>query len=106
MIRVEIATPESFESVLPLFDVFRNPPIPSEQWRRLFHYSWPCEEDMRGFVLKHDNRVVGFFGTILYDRVIDGRVEKFANLTSWVTLPESLPHCRRQREWKVFEKQA
>lgn len=92
MIHVEIATPESFESVLPLFDVFRNPPIPPEQWRRLFHYSWPCEEKMRGFMLKDGDRVVGFFGTILYERTIDGRTEKFANLTSWVTLPEYRNH--------------
>jgi hypothetical protein len=95
MIRVEIATPESFEEVLPLFDVFRNPPIPAERWRRLFHYSWPCEERMRGFVLRDGERVVGFFGTILYERTIEGRVEKFANLTSWVTLPEYRSHSLR-----------
>jgi len=95
MIQVDIATPESFEAVLPLFDVFRNPPIPPEHWRRLFHYSWPCEDRMRGFVLKDGGRVVGFFGTILYEREIDGRVEKFANLTSWVTLPEFRNHSLR-----------
>src|SRR5258708_35115417 len=50
---------------------------------------------MGGFVLKHGNRVVGFFGTILYERTIDGRVEKFANLTSWVTLPEYRNHSLR-----------
>ena len=95
MIRVDIATPETFEAVLPLFDVFRNPPIPPELWRRLFYYSWPCEEKMRGFLLKDGNRVVGFFGTILYERTIEGRVEKFANLTSWVTLPEYRNHSLR-----------
>jgi hypothetical protein len=81
--------------VLPLFDVFRNPPIPPHLWRRLFYYSWPCEEDMRGFVLKDGPRVVGFFGTILYERLIEDRLEKFANLTSWVTLPEYRNHSLR-----------
>jgi len=95
MIEVDIATPESFEAVLPLFDVFRNPPIPPELWRRLFYYSWPCEEKMRGFLLKDRNKVVGFFGTILYERMIEGRTEKFANLTSWVTLPEYRNHSLR-----------
>ena len=95
MIRVDVATPESFEEVLPLFDVFRNPPIPAERWRRLFHYTWPCEDRMRGFILRDGERTVGFFGTILYDRIIEGRVEKFANLTSWVTLPEYRNHSLR-----------
>lgn len=95
MIRVEAATPESFEEVLPLFEAFRNPPIPADHWWRLFHYSWPSRERMRGFVLRDGPRVVGFFGTILYERVIEGRVEKFANLTSWVTLPEYRNHSLR-----------
>jgi len=95
MIRVEVATPETFEEALPLFEAFRNPPIPAAHWRRLFHYSWPSRERMRGFVLRDGPRVVGFFGTILYERLIDGRVEKFADLTSWVTLPEYRNHSLR-----------
>lgn len=95
MIRVEVATPESFAEVLPLFDVFRNPAISAERWRRLFHYTWPCEDPMRGFILRDGDRAVGFFGTILYERTIEGRVEKFANLTSWVTLPEYRNHSLR-----------
>jgi hypothetical protein len=95
MIQVDVATPGMFEAVLPLFDAFRNPPIPPDSWRRLFHYSWPCDDPMRGFVLKDGGRVVGFFGTILYERTIEGQVEKFANLTSWVTLPEYRNHSLR-----------
>ena len=95
MIRVEMATPETFAEALPLFEAFRNPPIPADHWWRLFHYSWPSRDRMRGFVLRDGSRVVGFFGTILYERMIEGRVEKFANLTSWVTLPEYRNHSLR-----------
>ncbi len=95
MIRVEVATPQNFEEVLPLFAAFRNPPIPADHWRRIFHYSWPCADPLRGFVLRDGARAVGFFGTILYEREIEGRREKFADLTSWVTLPEYRNHSLR-----------
>ncbi len=95
MIEVRIATAQDFAAVLPLFDAFRDPPITAEHWRRLFEYPWPDEEDLRGFVLRDGPRTVGFFGTILSERVVDGRVEKFANLTSWVTLPEYRNHSLR-----------
>lgn len=93
MIRLERATPGDFERVLPLLlEGFKNPRITREHWRSLFHYSWPCEDDTRGFMLVDGERVVGFFGAILYDRDIAGRIEKFANLTSWIVLPECRNH--------------
>lgn len=92
MIRVERATPADFESVLPLLESFNNPAITREHWRRLFHLPWPSDDDSRGFLLRDGERAVGFFGAIPSERRIDGRVEKFANLTSWVTLPEYRQH--------------
>ena len=35
---------------------------------------------------------IGFFGVILFEREIGGRIEKFANLTSWITLPKYRNH--------------
>jgi len=95
MIQVEVATPETFEEALPLFAAFQNQPVSDDHWWRLFHYSWPSKDRMRGFVLRDGKRIVGFFGTILYERLIDGRMEKFADLTSWVTLPEYRNHSLR-----------
>jgi len=95
MIHVEVATPESFEEALPLFAAFQNPSISSDHWWRLFHYSWPSRDRMRGFLLRDGKRIVGFFGTILYERLIEGRLEKFADLTSWITLPEYRNHSLR-----------
>jgi hypothetical protein len=95
MIQVEVATPETFEEALPLFAAFQNPPISPDHWWRLFNYSWPSRDRTRGFVLRDGKRIVGFFGTILYERMIDGRLERFADLTSWVTLPEYRNHSLR-----------
>ena len=92
MIRVERATPGDFERVLPVLEGFNYPRIGPAQWRTLFDYSWQCEDDTRGFMLLDGERVVGFFGAVLYERKIAGQVEKFADLTSWITLPEYRNH--------------
>jgi hypothetical protein len=84
MIRVERATPADFESVLPLLESFNNPAITRAQWRSLFHLPWPCDDDLRGFLLRDGEKTVGFFGVIPSVRA----GERFANLTSWVTPPE------------------
>ena len=83
MIRVEPATPEMSEEVLPLFAGLNNPRIAPAQWRSLFHYSWPTEEATRGFVLRDEAKAVGFIGTI-WSR----RKDRMCNLSSWITLPE------------------
>lgn len=90
MITLETATPQMFPQVLPVLRLFNvnTPDITDDFWRRLFDYPWPSQETQRGFVLKDGDRVVGFFGTILFERQIAGRTEKFCNLTSWVTFPE------------------
>jgi hypothetical protein len=88
MIRIERARPGDFERVLPLLERFENPRITREHWRSLFQYPWPCPDDTRGRVVWDGGRAVGFIGVILYSRLIAGRIEEFANLTSWITLPE------------------
>jgi len=92
MIRVEIATAGDCEEVLPLFEGFRNPKITEEQWRSLFHYTWPAPTDARGFILRDGKRAVGFFGTVWSERTVDGRIERICNLSSWITLPEYRNH--------------
>ena len=92
MMRVEIATAEHCEEVLPLFEGFRNPKITAEQWRSLFHYTWPAPTDARGFILRDGQRAVGFFGTVWSERIIKGRSERICNLSSWITLPDYRNH--------------
>lgn len=95
MIRVERATPADFESVLPLLERFNNPAIKREQWRTLFFPPWSCDDDLRGFVLRDVEKTTGFFGVIPSEREVAGHRERFANLTSWVTLPEHRNHALR-----------
>lgn len=86
--QVEKVRPDMFESVAGLFGSFRNPLMAPADWRRmLFDYPWPCDEDHRGYVLTDGGRAVGFLGTIFSRRVIDGRSERFCNLSSWVVEP-------------------
>lgn len=92
MIRVEVATAADCEEVLPLFEGFRNPKITCDQWRTLFHYTWPAPTDARGFILRDGPRAVGFFGTIWSERTVDSRAERICNLSSWITLPEYRNH--------------
>lgn len=92
MIRVESATPAMFAEIAPLLAGFNNPKITREQWRTLFEYPWPTGEAARGFVLRDDERCVGFFGTIWSEREIGGRMERLCNLTSWITLPDYRHH--------------
>lgn len=92
MIRVETAAAADYGEVLPLFGGFKNPKITTEQWRSLFHYSWPAPVDARGFILRDGKRAVGFFGTVWSERTINGRSERICNLSSWITLPEYRNH--------------
>lgn len=89
MITVQNATPAMFEDVHALLRRFHNPSMSKEDWRRmLFQYPWPAEDDTRGHVLLDGARVVGFLGTLLSMREINGRRERFCNLSSWIVLPE------------------
>lgn len=92
MIRAEVASAADCGAVLPLFSAFNNPAISAEQWRSLFHYPWETDTEQRGFVLRDENRVVGFIGTIWSVRKIAGKAERFCNLSSWITLPEYRNH--------------
>ena len=88
MIHIEKATPESFEEVLPLLSRFENPNIQHKQWRSIFHYTWPCATDLRGFLLRDGERLVGFFGTVWSERGGAEDRHHVCNITSWITLPE------------------
>ncbi len=87
MITVQNATPAMFEDVHALLRRFHNHAMSKEDWRRmLFQYPWPAEDDNRGHVLLDGARVVGFLGALLSTREIDGRKERFCNLSSWIVL--------------------
>ncbi len=87
MITVQNATPEMFEDVHSLFLGFVNPGMGKEDWRRmLFQYPWKAENERRGYVLRDEERAVGFLGTIFSVRQIEGKKEQICNLSSWIVL--------------------
>ena len=62
-------------------------PMTRESWGRLFDYGWFKDKPDLGYVLLHQNTIVGFLGTIYAHREIDGKQGVFCNYTSWYVRP-------------------
>jgi hypothetical protein len=94
MIAVQEAKAEMFPRILELLQQFNvnNPTITREDWQGIFSYSWKFPDDPLGFVLIDGEKIVGFLGTICSRRMINGREEKFCNLTSWVAAKSHRQH--------------
>jgi hypothetical protein len=84
MTRVRKAFAEDFERVYPLFMGFREPRPDKETFRQLFVRRWDGNEDHFGCILEDDGKPVGFLGTVHSTRSIDGRPERFCNLSCWI----------------------
>ncbi len=87
MIEIKKAALGTFEDAYPLLHRFRNPSMGREDWRRmLFAYPWPAGDEPRGYIMYDEGVAVGFIGTIFSVRVVHGRRERFANVSSWIVL--------------------
>jgi len=96
MVTIQKVTSGMFEDILPLLVGFEDPRMSKEDWRRmLFEYPWPAAGEDRGYGLFDGARPVGFIGTLFSEREIDGRRERFCNLSSWIV---SKPHRARSLE--------
>lgn len=85
--RVEPAFPGDFDEVFGLLKQL-DPHRPAAEWRRIFDYRWRRPDEPVGYLLRNGNEVVGYVGMILSEMTVDGRLERFCNVTSWVTRPE------------------
>lgn len=54
-------------------------------WRRIFDYGWRRPDEPVGYVVREGDGVAGFIGMILSEITVDGRPERFCNITSWIT---------------------
>ncbi len=81
MFTIERAVPEDFDRVYPQLQGFGGT---RQGWRKLFIPYWKSPEDFCGYMLLRDGEVKGYLGLLFSSRVLDGRVEKFCNLTSWI----------------------
>lgn len=86
--KVSKAYPEDFERVYPLLEKFENPDFSKDRWRKLFCNYWESWEDNIGYIMTDGDLVVGFIGTIISSRLINGKYEKICNLSSWIVLPD------------------
>ena len=60
----------------------------AEVYRAAFNYPWRPADTPFGFVLLHDDQIVGFIGCIWADRVINGSIHRFCNLSNWCVLSQ------------------
>jgi hypothetical protein len=79
--------PEGFDAIHDRLLRQLDPRRPREQWRRLFDYAWRRSEDPVGYAISERDEPVGFIGTVLSERTVGGRLERFCNVTSWVARP-------------------
>ncbi len=92
MFTIEKATVEDFERIYPQLRECFGDAMAEAEWRKLFVTRWDSPEEFRGYMLLKDGEVKGFLGLIFSRRTLDGRVEKFCNMTSWCVSEE----CRGQ----------
>jgi hypothetical protein len=92
MFTIRKAVSEDFEQVYPLLQSFGDAPIAKENWKKIFDPPWKTSEDFCGYLLLKDAQVKGFLGLIFSQRMLNDRVEKFCNMTSWIVTED----CRSQ----------
>jgi hypothetical protein len=76
------------DAVIRLLRAGLDAQLSPEIWRRLFEYPGAANQPNLGFVLESGDRLVGFLGAIYSERLLNGRIERFCNLSSWYTVPE------------------
>lgn len=72
-----------------------DPSVPPARFARLFQYPWLHDKPNHGFVLEDEGAIAGFIGAIYADRQVNGRVERFCNLTSWCVLESHRAHSTK-----------
>ncbi|HEV7891467.1 MAG TPA: hypothetical protein VGP08_12560 [Pyrinomonadaceae bacterium] len=92
MFTIERATADDFGRVYPRLRQCFGETIPEQEWRKIFAPQWAGPEDFCGYMLLKDGQVKGYLGLIFSRRTLDGRPEKFCNLTSWCVSDD----CRGQ----------
>ena len=86
--KVEKASLNDFKQVYPLLREFNNPKISKEQWQNLFSDYWNFKDAYCGYKLMDGSKVKGFISCIFSRKYINGKWEKFCNLSSWIVKKE------------------
>jgi hypothetical protein len=70
-----------------------NPSIGEDGWKRLFNCRWAGADPHAGYGLYDDGEPVGFIGLLFGERYVNGRRERFCNVTTWVVEPAYRNHA-------------
>ncbi len=92
MFTIRKAVSADFEQVYPLLHGFGEAPIAKDTWKKIFAPPWQTTEDFRGYLLLQDGAVKGYLGLIFSQRILNNKLEKFCNMTSWIVTED----CRSQ----------
>ncbi len=82
MIRVEKVDCDKLRDCQDVLSAFWGPAW-QDRLQSISKCRWPRGESYCGLALKDGDKTVGFLGMIFSRRQIDGKIEKFCNLTSW-----------------------
>ncbi|MCC5929254.1 MAG: hypothetical protein JJU28_08425 [Cyclobacteriaceae bacterium] len=83
MIYVTEATKEDFDDVYGLLKLLNDTTIDQKTWGLVFSDVFKTGASP-GYLLKDDEKTVGFFGTVFSNRIIDGEEFRFCNCHSWI----------------------
>lgn len=89
MFTIERATAEDFERVYPQLRHCFGDSLLKEDWKKIFVTRWQAPEDFCGYILLNDEQVKGYLGLLFSSRVVDDKIERFCNLTSWCVSDDS-----------------
>lgn len=76
------------DRVCQFYHTHLNQNISVDAWKNAFSQPWSSAPPNHGFMLLAEERVVGVFGAIYSEQVIQGRLEAFCNHASWMVLEE------------------
>ncbi|MGL6340490.1 MAG: GNAT family N-acetyltransferase, partial [Waterburya sp.] len=83
MVSVKQVNLSMFPQFYPLLKEI-NPQLTEAEWYNVFAHQWYPEEKFCGYGLFDETEIVGFLGLIFSQRIINGQLENFCNLTSWI----------------------
>ena len=102
-ISIRKATRNDFENIYSLIlNEHDNKNNVKEDWKNLFENHWCKPDDFFGYVLIDNEIIIGFLGTVFSYRMINNKLYKFCNLTTWVVNKE-YRHSSIQLLFKVLK---
>ncbi len=83
-LRLKQVSPSAFDDIYAELLVLLDSRRSAEEFRRIFDYAWRDREEYVGLALYDGQEVVGFLGLIFSELTIEGRRERFCNVTSLI----------------------